>query len=590
MGVKLRFAAVLMLLMLVLSTGMAAGAQSSVQSVQFELEQARIHMPEITVYFRSEQLEEIASGGDFSATLGGVPLSLVEAGPSASLGDDILYIFLVDCSTSVTVPQINGIKETLRRFAAEKNENESMMLIGFGKEATILLSGGESSGEIEAAIDRLSNNQDGTVLFDAMGKALDYSEHEIKDSPLRKVGVVFSDAEDFAVGSYTYEEALSRLTAQSVPLYAVGFNTGTKASLDALGVLCRSSGGGIHVTHYDEIAGSTEKILNTVRGSGVVKFRAPTNEVSRQPETLSVQLELGGTLTSRDITVVPRYWVEDRTIPEVQAFEQSSEGEVKLWFSEPVYGADNPENYKLGDGTEEHRAEVATYLEGENAVALTFGGLSGTDCTIAFMNITDRSMERNPVGPYAFTNTFPVEKDKAGGDIIIQRVEGEPQSLAWVPFVAILLVAAVVIIVLLVRKSTARKMEPVPVQAPVAPPQAAPSSVRPQPGVEASHHFATQEVQALRMVVTDHNGMAHKVDVKVNGSLFVGSSHMCNLYFDDPQLAQQHFVIEAEGGLFFLQDLESLGGTFVNGVRVQGRRRLDQRDTISAGQVTFSIL
>ena len=43
---------------------------------------------------------------------------------------------------------------------------------------------------------------------------------------------------------------------------------------------------------------------------------------------------------------------------------------------------------------------------------------------------------------------------------------------------------------------------------------------------------------------------------------------MCDVYFDDAKMSRQHFSVEFSQGNIYLNDLDSTGGTYLNGVRV----------------------
>jgi sigma-B regulation protein RsbU (phosphoserine phosphatase) len=56
---------------------------------------------------------------------------------------------------------------------------------------------------------------------------------------------------------------------------------------------------------------------------------------------------------------------------------------------------------------------------------------------------------------------------------------------------------------------------------------------------------------------------------------------------DDSSLSKQHMALEREGPSWVVLDLGSRNGTFVNGLRVAGRQRLEPGDAIRAGQTTL---
>lgn len=88
----------------------------------------------------------------------------------------------------------------------------------------------------------------------------------------------------------------------------------------------------------------------------------------------------------------------------------------------------------------------------------------------------------------------------------------------------------------------------------------------------------------IRLTITDRSGAIKDVEWNVEGSLFVGRSDICNIFFDDDRLSKQHFVIEVNKMGCYIEDLESTNGTFVNGVKMTNRRLLLDGDVITAGR------
>ena len=91
----------------------------------------------------------------------------------------------------------------------------------------------------------------------------------------------------------------------------------------------------------------------------------------------------------------------------------------------------------------------------------------------------------------------------------------------------------------------------------------------------------------IRLTITDRAGAIKDVEWDVEGSLFIGRSSICNIYFDDDRLSKQHFVIEVNKMGCYITDLDSTNGTFVNGVKMTNRRMLLDGDVITAGREKF---
>jgi len=89
-------------------------------------------------------------------------------------------------------------------------------------------------------------------------------------------------------------------------------------------------------------------------------------------------------------------------------------------------------------------------------------------------------------------------------------------------------------------------------------------------------------------MVTDSAGRSNRIDLEIQSTFFVGRSKQSNnLSFDDEKLSRQHFAIEADEDGFFVTDLDSTNGTYLNGVKLLNRRPLGDNDVITAGQEKF---
>ena len=70
----------------------------------------------------------------------------------------------------------------------------------------------------------------------------------------------------------------------------------------------------------------------------------------------------------------------------------------------------------------------------------------------------------------------------------------------------------------------------------------------------------------------------------------LGRFHENDVFFpDDRGLSRRHLALEKQGDDWFVSDLGSKNGTFVNGVRLEGPHRLRAGDVIAAGQITATL-
>lgn len=69
--------------------------------------------------------------------------------------------------------------------------------------------------------------------------------------------------------------------------------------------------------------------------------------------------------------------------------------------------------------------------------------------------------------------------------------------------------------------------------------------------------------------------------------LIVGRLSYCDIVINQKNVSRQHTRLLKSGGEFFVEDLNSTNGTFLNGKRVMTRTRLSDRDLIRVYNVTL---
>jgi len=66
-----------------------------------------------------------------------------------------------------------------------------------------------------------------------------------------------------------------------------------------------------------------------------------------------------------------------------------------------------------------------------------------------------------------------------------------------------------------------------------------------------------------------------------NQSMVVGRGEDCDIVLPERQVSRQHIRIYHEDDTYYLQDLDSRNGTWINGVQMKGTHRLEDGDQIS---------
>jgi predicted component of type VI protein secretion system len=73
------------------------------------------------------------------------------------------------------------------------------------------------------------------------------------------------------------------------------------------------------------------------------------------------------------------------------------------------------------------------------------------------------------------------------------------------------------------------------------------------------------------------------------GETIVGRSRDCDLCIPSSDISRRHCLIALANGQVTVEDLSSANGTFVNGVRITGVRKLRGDDELRIGPLTFTL-
>lgn len=70
----------------------------------------------------------------------------------------------------------------------------------------------------------------------------------------------------------------------------------------------------------------------------------------------------------------------------------------------------------------------------------------------------------------------------------------------------------------------------------------------------------------------------------------VGRHHECNISLDEPFLSAQHAEIRYADGAWWVHDLGSTNGTYINGTPIQGPTDIEPGDVVQFGRVKLRLV
>lgn len=549
-----------------LLTGMCLMFPFNVYAQSCEIEQISLHMPDVRVYYRSDQQEQ-----NYEAYLGGKALNYDKSAQFSELNEGVDYYILLDISASIPDSQFANIKDGIINFISSEGEKDKCVLLTFGDESNVVLNGSENPQDAAAVVQGLKNDDMETVLFQTLVKTADMIDQAAQTEEKRRVIITITDGEDCVTGQATSNEAVSELNHKGIPMYAIAVDVGKEEYTNSFGELARNTGGTLSIFNSGTCLDLMNQIRNTVQDSYVAFFHSDTNVASNTREDLTVKFLDQQVTDTKE--VIPTRWISDTEAPQVVQWEKESDNELKLTFSEKVLNADNLADYKVERDGEAVAVDSVFYSEKETPYAvLTFKDKLYTgNYQINFSGITDCSMEKNGITKL---DSFDLDGAKKG-----------KSTTFWIILIAgiaAVVVAGVIIVVVVTYKKVKKNKGVIYVDG-----KATLAS-----NVDVKQHVSVVNLpqKTVTFLMKDQINGKCELKITINGSAMAGRSDDCDIYFDDPKMSRQHFALETDGNDVYITDLESSNGTLVNGVRLNRRRKLLPNDEITAGNIQAKIV
>lgn len=537
-----------------------------------EIEQIQAVMPHADIYFYDDQLDSgsIATS-DVSVYLDQNSLEVVSLAPAQVSEQGTFYVYLLDVSASIRENYFWDVRQAILNNHYRLGENDSMALIAFGDEVRVVLSGGESYEEVEAAVDGLECRDMTTHFYDALNTLIELCGNV---EGKRKIAIVISDGVNDAeagVGK-TRTETLERLKNAGIALNglcvdAAGSTDHNDDNIDEFASLVRMNSGELYMfgtQSEDDAASAMDSFFTNAASCWHLKVRAESNIADGLEH--SFRVSIGD--SSDNYSVILDRWETDAEAPYVVSAAYNSESvTLDIVFSEPVSGSDSAASYDLINSENEHVSFAGVTVSG-TAASLAFSSvpLNGT-YTLTISRITDISMEKNPLSGAVMQI------------VIDSGAEPEDNSIplwVWLAAGGALLIAAIVIVLVIRHRKS-------PVM--ITPPEYRP---------DESGHIRIKPGSGTRVGVelADGRGWQQYFELSVGSSVFVGRGEENDVIIDfDMRVSAQHFCLEFEDGILYVTDLGSTNGTLLNNIAIKPdtRHRLDIGDIIRFGDGKMTI-
>lgn len=583
MGKRIKKGSIVCMLVLAFAITFLIPGQVSAANIKspYLTEQAIGKAPNVTAYVTGSKMKPEAK---ISANLGEIELSQEGDIVTFKESDEkIHYIILLDNSGSVNKAQFDEAKAQIGKLRESLKKGDKMSLYTVGAdnpegEKTKIIQRTVKGNDSEKSSDKSkisnikydSSPSSMTVLYRSLNQIL----AEQTAPKLRTVVLLVTDGEDDSKGKDIDKVSTAEeVKGAAVPVYGIllkrnGGGENEKMAYTRNKILAEKTCRGYYYDcTSDGTASSVKKAFETIKSilkdeTYVVHMKASTNQTAGQSE---LKLTIDNT-ASNAVTIDYSDYETDSASPEVAGEVTKVSADTIEFFLQDGNGvnsddANQKSHYKLQSKKDDGKGKIWTV---DSASAVSENGqtkvtlkvtekLYKGDYVLQFSDIRDNSQDGNAMdSSVEFTIEDGVSPTVAGAKNVMK-------SYWWILLILLVILIGI-LIVRAVRKKSVKIVE-----------------VNPDDLVKADR-------RQIRLTITDRAGAIKEVEWDVEGSLFVGRSDICNIYFDDDRLSKQHFAIEVNKMGCYIEDLESTNGTFVNGVKITGRRMLLDGDVITAGR------
>lgn len=567
----------------ILMNNTSVKAASRHMTKAYNVEQAVGKAPIVKAYVNGKKIngknsfEGKIAGADFAED---IQINLEEKEQFSKSGEGIHYIILFDNSKSVDEWQFLQAKKELVRLRQNMAENDRMNLYTVGsdkkkgeKKSIVNAKGKDNLKQQIKAIQQIQRTKRQTVLYRSLNQLLETTDND----SLRTVVILITDGEDDSQGknNQTYQ-VNSAIKGSKVPVYGIllsnvsKFPDREKIQNTKKNILDEKISRG----YYEECDTSKDvsngfKNIRSIlyQETYVATFREANNS---NKTTLDAELLLTcdgeEAVLKNGCFTYNQTGEKDENAPIISKIKKTGSNSIQFVITDDktknILGADKKENYTVKDKDgRDWKIDKINVNAAEHIYELVFAkDLYSGDYTIQCNNITDDSQEKNSI----------TKKSKftfKGLNGSVEAVKSAVKSYWWVGL--ILIIAAIGAAAIIIIKKKPGKSAEVDAKALVG-----------------------ADSRVIRLTITDRMGAVTDREWNVEGSIFIGRSDICNIHFDDDLLSRQHFVIEITKMACYIADLETTNATFVNGVRISGRRMLADGDVIKAGRekIVFHIV
>ncbi|MCM1082837.1 MAG: FHA domain-containing protein [Clostridium sp.] len=555
------------------------------------IEQVQIIKPKVRAYLYIEDLGAIIDENCICGSLGGSELATDSVKSWNQSGMGINYYIIIDVSAAMDEDYFEEIKGQIEAFGKKyMNQNDTLTVYTVGNDdyADAPIIKGLTKNDSDEISEKLNdieisdNHSDLSYAIKNIAYDIHHErmlrEEEFLDN--RDIVIAFSGGEDVFGEEATSEEACEALKAEGITLFCfIQKDEASDGDAEELSKLSSLTGGAGYEVEKEQLASQVNLLINNLQNVYVVDFIAADNISDNSYSFLSVSIYMDEKeeiweYAPRDV-MISRY-IKDDEPPVVESILLTEAGCIEVTYSESVLGADEVSSYTLVDESERQIPIASVEYKKNNSYSLKPAEgeiIYKGKYKLHINNVTDNTVEKNLLEKteYDFEpENAPEYQEKKNGFL---------SRFWWLILIAValIIIMAAVLVIIAVRKKKAknnlRKL-------------AEPAELV----EEIKYETATNDTgRKLTLIVNSSNLKNKQIDIRINGSIIVGRSDLCDVFLADECLSRQHFAIEFDGDSFFVQDLDTTNGTMLNGVKLSHKRRIEKNDKITVGSLNIVV-
>lgn len=514
-----------------------------------------VNLPDITAELTGNVKKDDIS----TVKLNGEKLDILQT--SKSKNSTKLVYMLIDISGSMSQSAFNALKPSLIDFAKSLDKKtDKFVLMTFGEQVTTLLKGGEDDKKIESVINSIVCDSNNTTFYKALNDAYNMAENE--KGYERKFAIVISDGADLDNGNSSEQEVVDNYKTRRLPVYALCDSGATKSSMDGFGYISRASGGELYTYSYYSATESFDSVKNTIDNVTLVKLKSQKKK-SQGTKFIEIEFE-DDDIIKQEVLVKAKSDNKAPAVREISYIKDTNAFVVE--FSEAVDNANDIASYKIRKGGKELTIVSVEYKNEKSTVYMQDTVYSG-EYEFEFSGIND-----------ATDNANALKENELTQDIEATPIIFKVLRIVGIILIPVLFLLAIFFILLfLKKKKNVKKFKDIFI-------------TQTEEEEFESIHVTERKSIPIKLYIDSDDGKFYNVSYNLVTSVIVGRSEIADLRIEDSMMSRQHFAIEKNEEVLAVVDLDSVNGTFVNGVKIGSRTFLNSGDRITAGNSVIRVV